>query len=100
MPEKQQMVREEGYGLIHWNIDSYDSRSPIPDAKTIFSNVQRQAEKAHLWPAMVMLFHDGGGHKSTVEALPTIIEYLMDEGFSFKTIEEMDAKTMANLPRP
>ena len=99
-PEKQQMVRDKGYGLIHWNIDSYDSRHPIPDAETIFNNVKRQAQKEHLWPAMVLLFHETGGHQSTVEALPLVIQYLKDKGFSFKTLAEMEMEAMANLPKP
>lgn len=100
MPEKQQMVREEGYGLVHWNIDSYDSRSPIPNSQTIFENVKRQAKKERLWPAMVMLFHENSGHQSTVEALPLVIEYLQEEGFSLKTVIEMDIGVMADLPKP
>lgn len=99
-PEKQQMVRDRGYGLVHWNIDSYDSRSPVPDAETIFNNVKRQAQKEYLWPAMVILFHETGIHENTVEALPMVIQYLMEEGFIFKTIAEMDMETIANLPRP
>lgn len=100
MPEKQQMVRDRGYGLVQWNVDSYDSRTPVPDAATIFANVKRQAQKEKLWPAMVLLFHETGGHESTVEALPVIIQYLLDEGFIFKTILEMDQDVLANLPKP
>lgn len=99
-PEKQQMIRDQGYDLVYWNIDSYDSRSPIPDKETIFANVKRQAQKEHLWPAMVLLFHESGGHQSTVEALPMVIEYLLNEGFTFKALAEMDQSVMANLPRP
>ncbi|MFA5536841.1 MAG: polysaccharide deacetylase family protein [Bacillota bacterium] len=98
--KKQKMIREEGYGLLHWNVDSYDSRSPIPDAETIFENVKRQAAKERLWPSMVVLIHDGGNHGTSVEALPKIIEYLLDQGFVFKTGEEMDVEAMANLPKP
>lgn len=100
-PEKQQMIRDQGYDLVYWNIDSYDSRSPIPDKDTIFANVKRQAQKEHLWPAMVLLFHESGsGHQSTVEALPMVIEYLLNEGFTLKALSEMDREVMANLPRP
>lgn len=99
-PEKQQMIRDQGYDLVYWNIDSYDSRSPIPDKDTIFANVRRQAQKEHLWPAMVLLFHESGGHQSTVEALPMVIDYLLNEGFTFKALAEMDQAVMANLPRP
>ncbi len=98
--KKQTMVREEGYDLLHWNVDSYDSRSPIPDADTIFENVKRQAEKKRLWPSMVVLIHDGGNHGTTVEALPKILEYLLDQDFVFKTGEEMDVEAMSNLPKP
>lgn len=97
---KQKMIRDQGYGLIHWNIDSYDSRSPIPDAETIFNNVKQQAQKEKLWPAMVILLHDGGAHQSSVEALPKIIKHLQNEGFVFKPLAEMEVEAMAKLPRP
>lgn len=99
-PEKQRGIREQGYDLVYWNVDSYDSRSPIPDKDTILANVVRQAQKEHLWPAMVLLFHESGGHGSTVEALPLVIEYLLQEGFTLRTLAEMDKAVMADLPKP
>ncbi|NLC38573.1 MAG: polysaccharide deacetylase [Clostridia bacterium] len=98
--KKQEMVKEAGYLRVDWNIDSYDSRHPIPDAQTIFANVKRQAAKQKLWPAMVILFHENDGHETTVEALPLVIDYLLAEGFTFKSLEEMDEEMLDKLPKP
>lgn len=98
--KKQEMLREAGYLRADWNIDSYDSRHPIPDAKTILANVKRQAAKKKLWPAMVILFHESGGHQTTVEALPLVIDFLLEEGFELKSLPEMDPDILANLPKP
>ncbi|WP_227766761.1 polysaccharide deacetylase family protein [Zhaonella formicivorans] len=82
--DKQAFIAKAGYELKGWNVDSYDSRKPIPNANQIVANVKRQANNQLLWDEMVILFHDGPGHASTVEALPAIIEYFQAQGFSFK----------------
>ena len=35
-----------------------------------------------------LLMHDTGAKTTTVEALPTIIEYYLDLGYTFKAIDE------------
>jgi peptidoglycan/xylan/chitin deacetylase (PgdA/CDA1 family) len=76
-------VEEAGYIVMGWNVDSYDSRSPVPDSLAIAENVLLQSEREHLWPNMVILLHEGNGRQNSVAALPPIIENLLARGFSF-----------------
>jgi peptidoglycan/xylan/chitin deacetylase (PgdA/CDA1 family) len=81
------LLAQNGYTLMDWNIDSYDSRKPGPDGAQIVENVRRQAENPRIRSNAVILMHDGTGHINTVRALPTIIEVLKSQGFKFATLK-------------
>lgn len=81
------MLAKNGYSLVDWNIDSYDSRKPSLNGAQIVESVRRQAANPKIWPQMVILMHDGMGHMNTVRALPTVIEMLKSQGFKFGTLE-------------
>ncbi len=76
-------AEEAGYIIMGWNVDSYDSRNPVPHSKDIAANVLSQAEHEHLWPGMIILLHETRIRQNSVEALPAIIETLIRRGFTF-----------------
>lgn len=86
-PESKLFLTQAGYQVYEWNVDSYDSRQPVPSAAEILNNVIGQSQKKALGDKLIILFHDSKGHESTVEALPAIIEYLSKQGFVFKVLE-------------
>lgn len=70
---------------LSWGADSQDWSQPGADrlAEIVLSTVR---------PESIILLHDGGGDRSqTVEALPIIIEELLDRGYTF-TIPMEDAR--------
>lgn len=68
-----------------WNIDSEDWRLPGPDK--IVSNVVNNA-----YPGAIVLMHDGGGNRDEdLTALPSIIQTLQGEGYTFVTLDELMA---------
>lgn len=81
------LLDRNGYRLVHWNVDSYDSRTVSSEGEDIIENIRLQAQKKHLWPEMIILLHDGKGHMNTVRALPTIIEMLKSQGFKFDVMK-------------
>lgn len=75
------MVAEQaGIAIVNWSIDSYDWKYRDA-AKTI----ERVKETAH--NGGILLMHDI--HEESVEALPTIIEYLQGEGYELVTVTEL-----------
>ena len=77
------MVAEQaGIAIVNWSIDSYDWKYRDA-AKTI----ERVKETAH--NGGILLMHDI--HEESVEALPTIIEYLQGEGYELVTVTELMA---------
>ena len=81
------LLAENGYTLVDWNLDSYDSRKPRLDGAEIVEIVRNQAANPRIWSNMIILMHDGKGHLNTVRALPTIIEMLKNQGFKFAILE-------------
>jgi peptidoglycan/xylan/chitin deacetylase (PgdA/CDA1 family) len=68
-----------------WNIDSEDWR--LPGTDKIVSNVVNNA-----YSGAIVLMHDGGGNRDEdVAALPTIIQTLQGEGYTFVTLDELMA---------
>ena len=80
------MLKEEGLEYVDWNVSGEDSVGR-PDAYTIFSNVKKDTEIAK---SPVILLHDSEINEETVKALPQIIEYYLDQGYSFANLGERD----------
>ncbi|SEG53970.1 polysaccharide deacetylase [Paenibacillus sp. UNC499MF] len=77
-------MKEAGYTLYDWDIDSEDSkRTGVPAAEII-----RSVRKAPLKHELTVLFHDGTGHKETVKALPEVIRYFRDKGYAFAKLDD------------
>ncbi|MDF2893077.1 MAG: polysaccharide deacetylase [Clostridia bacterium] len=73
------------YKTILWNIDSRDSSARDVSREVILNNVKNQAKNKR---SAVIIMHDSGTHIETAHALPEIIKYLKDEGFTIEPITE------------
>ncbi len=83
--------RNENYLTVNESIDPNDW-APGVSADSIFKRVVRQVQDGN---ASIILLHDAGGEtrKSTVEALPRIIEYFKKQGYVFTTVANLMGKT-------
>jgi len=77
-----EMMRR-GFVPYDWNISSEDAATKPPAAATIVNNVVSQSQKVNRG---VVLMHDSDYKYTTVQALPDMIDYLKEEGFSFSKI--------------
>lgn len=73
---------QAGYIVHDWNVDSRDSVRPNVPVEEIVGSVVNTPLK----PVMNVLFHDGTGHEATFEALPRIIQYFKEKGYSFAAL--------------
>lgn len=73
-------VHNAGYRMWDWNVDSCDSCAATVPADTIFEKVAQQVQNKK---KAVILFHD---KKTTVEALPRILDMLAQQGFAFRPL--------------
>lgn len=68
---------------IRWSGDSQDWK--LPGAEAIVENALLNVHSG-----TIILMHDGGGDRSQdVEALPTLIDRLQDEGYELVTVSEL-----------
>ena len=92
MTELTQKMTQAGYYYFDWNVDSYDSRSSSNAQKIINETISQIKNKKNA----VVLMHDI--HKKTVDAVPAIIEYCLENGYTFKVLDE-NAPVVRNKPQ-
>ncbi|CAB3389424.1 polysaccharide deacetylase family protein [Kyrpidia spormannii] len=85
-PALVQTIGSMGFKIIDWSVDTRDwAGTPVP---TIMNYVRKE-----ITPGGIILEHCAGGRgerlDNTVEALPRIISYLRNQGYSFVTIPEL-----------
>ena len=79
-------VTKKGYYYHDWNVSSGDAAGRNVKASVLIKNVKKGVGKKTV---INVLMHDTGKSKmTTVEALPSIIEYLKKQGFSFEALTE------------
>lgn len=77
-----QFMKQGGYHVFDWNVDSGDSRYRGVPVKDI---VKGATTKVNGNEAIVLL-HDGRGHAESVKALPDIISYYKKQGYAFDVL--------------
>lgn len=75
----------DGYQYFDWNVDSKDAKVVKQSKDVIISSVLDGVKNNN--PAIV-LFHDTLPKTTTVEALPIIIEKLLNEGYVFDVLNK------------
>jgi peptidoglycan/xylan/chitin deacetylase (PgdA/CDA1 family) len=76
-------MRADNYAYYDWNVDSEDASGKYMPKDTIVANVLKESKNKK---KPVILFHDTNAKSTTVQALPEIIENLINEGFTFDVL--------------
>ncbi len=82
--EARELFRSYGVAFTNWNCLSGDAEN----SKTAEQCLNRLKETAED-PSLIVLMHDASDKEQTVEALPMIIRYFRDEGYTFKNFYEI-----------
>lgn len=90
------VLKEKELKYVDWNVSSGDAESTEVAAEDIKKNVITQCKNKKL---AVILMHDTYYKNSTVKALPYIVKYLKDEGFVFKTFDDITQNEEAQMVR-
>ncbi len=72
------------YEIVLWNVDSMDSRIKGITSSEIAAAVKSQLKNKS---KAIILFHSTSAKEETAKALPEIIEYLIDNGYSILRLE-------------
>jgi len=77
------IAQSMGYRLVLWTVDTLDWKHRDPDS--ILSLVKEQTK-----PGAIILMHDGGVDRSqTVAAIPRVVDWLLQSGYSLTTVENL-----------
>ncbi len=74
---------DKGYSYFDWNVDSGDAAGNHVAKAKLISNVK---EGTMGMKTINILMHDAVTKDTTVQALPDIIDYLRDEGYTFEVL--------------
>jgi len=95
--QKQQyklLLQENGYYFADWNSLNGDAEGQNRSAGELLARIKETSGVKNI----VVLMHDAATKKSTPEALPAIIQYLREKGYTFKRLDEVPYYTEDNPP--
>lgn len=84
MSRMTQKVTEMGYQYYDWNLSSGDASGGTVPASTIINNCRKVPRNN----TVIVLMHDAGDKRTTVEALPEVIAYYKAAGCKFAAIDK------------
>ena len=71
------------YLIYDWNVSTGDATAPLVPANQLVQNIESQVTGKS---RIIILMHDAGAKVTTVDALPRIVTYLKQQGYSFGVI--------------
>ena len=77
-------VTARGFKYFDWNVSSGDA-GEAKNSADVYNNVTKGLRKTR---ANVVLMHDFSGNKKTLNALESIIDYGLSNGFTFSKIDD------------
>ena len=85
MKQLKSEVEQKGWQWVDWNVCAEDAVGGHPSADTIYRNVVRETGQQ---TNCIVLMHDSSSTRTTAEALPDIIQWYADNGYTFLTVAE------------
>ena len=86
LEEIKQRFLEEKYYFVEWNVYGLDAERIPKDSDEILKSTINQLTST---PKSVVLLHDGYGNANTVDSIEQIICYAKENGYKFKTLEDI-----------
>lgn len=86
MKDMRNDIKAFGEYYVDWNVSSGDAAPGGLPMETIKNNIINQASSQNF---VVSLMHDAEGKDTSMEALPYIVENLKQQGFVFRTFEDI-----------
>ncbi len=84
MQTLKDQATEKGYTYFDWNVDAQDAIGSTKSAESIYNQVVKQASEHKV---CVVLMHDTIKTEGTAKALPQIIEWFINAGYRFDTLD-------------
>lgn len=86
-------MKDKGFQFVDWNVSVGDGSAKATKESMVQKIMAESEGKKHI----VMLAHDSGTKSETLAALPQIIEYYKENGYTFKVIDEYTDMSFAQF---
>lgn len=84
--EYKKLLKDSGYRYCDWNSLSGDAESKSPTVDALVSRIKSSSKGKE---DLVILMHDSATKKVNIQALPQILDYLIAEGYTFDTLNNV-----------
>ncbi len=88
MTTLKQQALEKGYSYFDWTVDSKDAIGGSRDAMSVYNRVINQAQEQN---TCIVLMHDTNATSESIKALPDIIAWFKNAGYSFDTLDNFNS---------
>ena len=79
-------ISNDGYRYCDWNALTGDAESKSPTEAAIIARLEKTTKGKE---DVVILMHDAVAKKVTAQTLPRVLEYLISQGYSFDTLDNV-----------
>lgn len=86
MSTLKRQAAERGYHYIDWNVCAEDAVGGHPSSSQIAQTVINDCKGKN---TVVILMHDTKNNQATADALPAIIGWLKEQGYTFDTVDHL-----------
>lgn len=86
--ECKKALKEHSFYYSDWNALNGDAEGKKKNAQELLEYLKRNMDKDG--GNIVVLMHDAAAKQATADALPSIIEYLLSEGYTFHRMDDID----------
>lgn len=80
-------LKDIGFYYIDWNSLTGDAEGKTKNAAELLAYLKKNIEG---YNNLVVLMHDASTKQPTADALPSVIEYLAEKGFTFHRLDDID----------
>lgn len=84
--EYKTKISNDGYRYCDWNALTGDAESKSPTEEAIIARLEKTTKGKE---DVVILMHDAIAKKVTAQTLPRVLEYLISQGYSFDTLDNV-----------
>lgn len=79
----KETLEKNGYRFCDWNSLNGDAEYKSPTVETLLNRIKSSSSGKE---DLIVLMHDSATKKINIKALPVIIEYLLENGYTFDTL--------------
>ncbi len=90
--ECKELLKQNGFYYIDWNSLNGDAEGKTKNAQELLDYAKQTMEG---YNNLVILMHDASSKQATVDALGSIIEYIMSQGYTFHRLDDIDYQGQA-----